>query len=256
MYNVFVFVKWSAPLIMHISKRLFKVITAWLMRRRCCEISLWANLVYRDFSTISLSFSRRVSASNELWVARVLSATSCLIPVAVVAQPEESFPARDAFDYDGLLFHVSMFWSLMGYKGYRVVIKRNATIKTITMVIVEKLMEFPRVKFCTRNSNSSSMTKLVYKYTAKYRRDYQWSSRIFQSANVSHVREKSGPKKKFFLSKARSRFKKKFNTESTNPPVQSTHCKEANESNENKKRRKKKNSVENRIYRGVNQIEV
>lgn len=62
--------------------------------------------------------------------------------------------------------------------------------------------------------------------------------------------------KKFFLSKARSRFKKKFNTESTNPPVQSTHCKEANESNENKKRRKKKNSVENRIYRGVNQIEV
>lgn len=81
----------------------------------------------------------------------MLSATSCLIPVAVVAQPEESFPARDAFDYDGLLFHVSMFWSLMGYKGYRVVIKHNATMKTITMVIVEKLMEFPRVKFCTRN---------------------------------------------------------------------------------------------------------
>lgn len=149
--TIFVFVKWSAPLIMHISKRLFKVITARLMRRRCCEISLWANLVYRDFSTISLSFSRRVSASNELWVARVLSATSCLIPVAVVAQPEESFPARDAFDHDGLLFHVSMFWSLMGYKGYRVLIKHNATIKTITMVIVEKLMEFPRVKFCTRN---------------------------------------------------------------------------------------------------------
>lgn len=46
----------------------------------------------------------------------MLSATSCLIPVAVVAQPEESFPARDAFDYDGsLLFHVSMLWSLMGY---------------------------------------------------------------------------------------------------------------------------------------------
>lgn len=37
----------------------------------------------------------------------MLSATSCLIPVAVVAQPEESFPAGDAFDHDALPLCVS-----------------------------------------------------------------------------------------------------------------------------------------------------
>lgn len=33
--------------------------------------------------------------------------SSCLIPVAVVAQPEESFPTGDAFDHDALPLCVS-----------------------------------------------------------------------------------------------------------------------------------------------------